>query len=261
MRFYTFGNSSRPVIVMLPGSFSPAGSMAYLYDRLKENYYIIVPEYNGHYENSGNFTTRQKEASEIKNYIKANKLLTLELVYGQSMGAEIAIELLSQLQKDKISVKHAVFDGAPCVRLSKPYRFFMYLKFKTLINMMRNKSVDDVIRWKFLNKFSGGDTESFRSVLVSVKRIAPYITKESIRNESECCYTFDFPRFSEEFQKHMHFFYAREEKAYRACYKYVKAAYPKADYRVESGYGHLTYSIKKTDEYVSWLSDIVKLDA
>lgn len=257
MRFYTFGNCNKPAIIMLSGSFCPADSMVYLYDRLKENYYIIVPEYNGHYENSRNFTTRQREASEIKKYIQENKLLSLELVYGQSMGAEMAIELISQLLQDKITVKHAIFDGAPCVRLSRPYRFFMYQKFKTLISMMRNKSVDDVIQWKFLNKFSGGDTESFRSALVSAKRIAPYITEESIRNESECCYTFDFPKFSPAFQKHMHFFYAREEKAYRACYKYVKKAYPEADYRVESGYGHLTYSIKRTEEYLSWISDIM----
>lgn len=257
MKFHTFGNAGQPAIIMLTGSFCPSDSMAYLYDRLKDNYYIIVPEYNGHYENSKNFTTRQNEASEIKNYIKKNNLLSLELVYGQSMGAEIAIELVSQLLQDNVSVKHAVFDGAPCVRLSGPYRFFMYLKFKMLIDMMRDKTVDDVIRWKFLNKFSNGDTESLRSMLVSAKRISSYITKESIRNESECCYTFDFPEFSAEFQKNMHFFYAREEKAYRACYKYVKAAYPDAGYRVESGYGHLTYSVKKTDEYLSWISDIL----
>ena len=158
-----------------------------------------------------------------------------------------------------ITVKHAALDGAPCVRLSRLYRLFMYLKFKTLINMMRSqiprsRATGYLTQWKFLNKFSGGDTESFRSALVSAKRIAPYITKESIKNESECCYTFDFPQFPMEFQKHMHFFYAKEEKAYRDCYKYVKAAYPEADYRVESGFGHLTYSVRSCRGYLGCMA-------
>lgn len=55
----------------------------------------------------------------------------------------------------------------------------------------------------------------------------------------------------------MHFFYAGEEKVCKSCYKYVKSAYPKANYRIESGYGHLTYSIRNTDEYLAWLSDIL----
>jgi len=54
----------------------------------------------------------------------------------------------------------------------------------------------------------------------------------------------------------MYFFYAKEEKAYRSCYKYVKKAYPDANYKVVSGYGHLTYSVKHTDEYVSRLIEI-----
>lgn len=226
MKFYTYGDSSRPAIIMLSGSFCPAESLAYLYDRLKENYYIVVPEYNGHYAGSKNFTTRHGEAAEIKNYIRENNLLP-ELVYGQSMGAEIAIELVSQLHKDNVEVRHAVFDGAPCIKLSGVY------------------------------KFSNGDTESLRPALESAKKISPCVTKESIRNETECCYTFDFPSFPAEFQKDMHFFYAREEKACKSCYKYVKSAYPKANYRIESGYGHLTYSIRNTDEYLAWLSDIL----
>lgn len=258
MKFYTFGDISRPAIVMLSGSFCPAVSLDYLYGRLKENYYVIVPEYNGHYENSKDFSTRRNEAAEIKDHLARSGLTELALIYGQSMGAEIAIELTSQLLADNIAVKHAVFDGAPCIRLSGVYKYFMYIKFRVMINMMRKKTVDDVISWKFLNQFTNGDTESLRPALESLKKISPYITDASIKNETECCYTFDFPKFSEEFQKNMHFFYAAEEKAYKSCIKHVRSAYPQADYRVENGYGHLTYSVKNTDGYLAWIEDILR---
>jgi hypothetical protein len=76
-----------------------------------------------------------------------------------------------------------------------------------------------------------------------------FITDESIKNENECCYTFDFPKFDEGYQKNLCFFYAKEEKAYRTCIKGVKKAYPYANYKVVSGYGHLTYSAKNTEKY------------
>ena len=73
-------------------------------------------------------------------------------------------------------------------------------------------------------------------MLESLAAVTPYITNGSIKNECECCYTFDFPKFPEAFQHHMHFFYAREEKAYTACFQHVKKAYPEATFRIESGY-------------------------
>ena len=38
----------------------------------------------------------------------------------------------------------------------------------------------------------------------------------------------------------------------------MKKAYPKANYRVESGYGHLTYACKNTEVYVEWMKEICK---
>ena len=88
--------------------------------------------------------------------------------------------------------------------------------------------------------------------------VVPYLTKNSIKNEVECCYTFDFPKLDENMQKHTYFFYGEEEKAYKTCYKLVQKAYPKANYRVEKGHGHMTFSCEYTKEYVAWLQDIIK---
>ena len=54
------------------------------------------------------------------------------------------------------------------------------------------------------------------------------------------------------------FFYGEDEKAYKTCYKLVKKVYPHANYRIEKGHGHMTYSCEYTDEYVNWLQDIIE---
>ena len=60
MKFQTVGEIGNPVIVMLPGSFCPSKGLKYVYEKLQDAYRIILPEYNGHYENS-TFTTTQKK--------------------------------------------------------------------------------------------------------------------------------------------------------------------------------------------------------
>lgn len=254
MRFYEYGEKDKPVIVMLGGSFCPAGAMEYLYSELSRDHHVIVPEYNGHYEGS-EFSTRQGEAAEVRQYLRSKGIDKISMVYGQSMGCEVGMELVSQLLAEGIEVGSAFFDGAPMIKLSRAYKAFMYFKFRTFIKMMRTKSVDEVIGWKFLDKFTAGDTESMHPMIQALADIAPVITDRSIKNENECCYTFDFPGLSEDMQKRVHFFYARAEKAYKTCIRGVKKAYPHAEYTVVDGCGHLSYSVKNTEKYLEMLRE------
>lgn len=117
MKFQTMGNVNNPLIIMLPGSFCPSSSLKYLYENLSDTYQILLPEYNGHDENS-TFTSRQKEAKEIVEYIQKEQIKKIKMVYGQSMGAEIGIELFHQFLQENMEVEYCFFDGAPCTKLS-----------------------------------------------------------------------------------------------------------------------------------------------
>ena len=258
MKFNTFGKNNAPVIIMLAGSFCPGTSMENIYNELMKDHYIIVPDYNGHYEGSKDFTTRQNEAAELAGYIQKQGISSVRLVYGQSMGAEIGIELVSQLAEAGVRVENAVFDGAPCIKLSKAYKMLMLAKFRSMLKVFKGKSIDEAMNIGIVKRFSNGNANSLKEMIVPILGIAQFITDQSIKNEVECCYTFDFPELSENMQKRMHFFYAAEEKAYKTCYKYVKKAYPCANYRVEKGYGHLTYSQINRSEYIQWLRSITE---
>ena len=257
MKFNEFGNKEKPVIIMLSGSFVPGESMKNIYDILKKDFFIIVPDYNGHYENSGTFTTRYNEAEEVKKFLIDNEIKKVDLIYGQSMGTEIGMELLSRLLKEKIEVNKAWFDGAPYIKLSYFYKKFMYFKFKTMINMFRNKSIDEVMNWKFLKQFAGDKIEELRPMIESIMLSAPYLTNESIKNEVECCYTFDFPKMSEEIQKNICFFYGEDEKAYKTCIKNVEKKYPKAKKIIKKDQGHLTYACEYTLEYINLIKQFL----
>lgn len=256
MKFMVMGEKSNPAVIMLTGSFCPGECLENIYSKMKE-YYVIVPTYNGHYEGAKDFTTRENEAEEILHFLASLQIKEIHMIYGQSMGCEVGMELYRQLTRKKITVHHLFFDGAPMIRLSGAYKTFMRFKFSTMIRIFRDKSIDEAMNMKFLKQFAGDKVNSLRPMIESLVAIAPYLTKNTIKNEVECCYTFDFPELSEEMQKCTYFFYGEDEKAYKTCYKYVKKAYPNANYRVEKGQGHITYACEFTNEYVKKLKNII----
>lgn len=258
MKFDVFGKSENPVIVMLAGSFCAGEGLKYVYSQLCGDYCVIAPTYNGVHKGSCDFTTRQNEAKEIADFIVNENIETVKMIYGQSMGSEIGAELIKQLIERGIKVENAFFDGAPMVKLSKVYKAFMLLKFSSMIKLAKKKTADEVLNMGFIKKLGGGKTSSLRPMLEDMAKVVPYISKQTIKNQVECCYTFDFPEFSEETQSRMYFCYGTDEKAYKACYKGVKKAYPNANYIFKNGHGHLTYSIENTDEYVEMLKDICR---
>lgn len=178
------------------------------------------------------------------------------MIYGQSMGAEIAIELFKQLNENQIQVDHCFLDGAPCIKLSYLYKKIMYFKFNQMLKIMKKKDINQILNMKLLKKIARGNTENLKPMIEPMAFAAQFLTKESVKNETECCYTFDFPSFDKETQDRMYFFYGKEEKAYKTCYKGVKKTYPYANFIFKEGYGHLMYSIKKTADYVESLKDI-----
>ena len=93
MRIHTCGVEGRPVIIMLPGSFCNADTMANIITRLKPEFHILAVDYSGQYAGSElPFTSRAGEAEKIIRYLREQSIRSIALVYGQSMGGEMGME-------------------------------------------------------------------------------------------------------------------------------------------------------------------------
>ena len=117
------------------------------------------------------------------------------------------------------------------------------------------------LKYEIDKKIARGNIENLRPMIEPMAVTAQFLSKESVKNETECCYTFDFPLFDKEAQNKMYFFYGKEEKAYKTCYRGVKKAILNQTLFLKKAmdiYGHLMYSIKKTDDYIEILKEICK---
>ena len=129
MRFHPYGEEQKPVVIMLPGSFCNADTMANIITKLVIEFRILAVDYNGQYAGSERpFTSRSGEAAEILLYLREHAISSVALIYGQSMGGEMGMELLSQLKKNGITVGAAFFDGGPFLRFPKAVSKLLVLK-------------------------------------------------------------------------------------------------------------------------------------
>ena len=76
---------------------------------LQKKYHLLVPALPGYdFENDSDYTSVERIASELNDWLKAEGYLELYAVYGCSMGGSIA--LMTALGQ-KIRIRHCVMDG------------------------------------------------------------------------------------------------------------------------------------------------------
>ena len=148
MRIHTCGDERAPVIIMLPGSFCNADTMTNIIAELEAAFRILTVDYNGQYAGSEKpFTSRQGEAEEIIRYLREQAISTVALVYGQSMGGEMGMELIAQCMKNGIAVHAAFFDGGPFLHFPKFVSRLLGNKFKTIVGNLRGKTLEEALRF------------------------------------------------------------------------------------------------------------------
>ena len=186
MRIHTYGEKDAPVIIMLPGSFCNADTMANIITRLERDFHILAVDYNGQYAGSEKpSTSRHGEIEEVIRYLREQSMTSVALVYGQSMGGEMGMELLSQLKKNGFEVWAAFFDGGLFLRFPKFVSTVLGNKFKTIVGNLRGKTLNEALRESAIVKFSGGKLERYSNMLGPICRNAAYMSDETLEREAD----------------------------------------------------------------------------
>ncbi len=117
MNFHTFGCSDNKAIVLIHGVLTPWQMWEYQIDKLKNDFYIIVPALDGHTEeDASEFENVQQEAALIENYIIKNCDSKVYAVCGISMGGVISGVIW---KNNRIKIDKLIMDGAPFLKVPK----------------------------------------------------------------------------------------------------------------------------------------------
>ena len=97
MNFKTYGKKDNKAIILIHGAFVSWKMWSGYIETFKQEYFVIVPILDGHdVENKSIFTTIQKSASDIADYVCKTYGKNVFAVIGISLGGVIATEVLIQ---------------------------------------------------------------------------------------------------------------------------------------------------------------------
>lgn len=131
MKFYEYGDKNSPHIMLIHG----AGWSYWLYLRearlLQDKYHVILPVIDGHgEERTVPYTSTEKIADQLIEYIDSNCDGKLFAVSGVSLGGQITMELLS---RRKNIAQKAIVESGLCI----PQPFL--LKYSIFVNKLLGK--------------------------------------------------------------------------------------------------------------------------
>lgn len=254
MRFQTLGQKGNKTVLCIPGMFCTSESCLPFADLLKDEYYVILPTLDGHYRGSDPLVGGMEEAKKIVSYLQQEKIESLEMLHGTSMGAEIALAVAAICN---IPVKHFFFDGGPFFKFPKVVKFTMFKKFEGLMKKCHGKTEEEALHDPFVKKLGGDDVEHFRGMVREFIQASEFVTKEDIKAVTEICYDCPLPSFKEETQKRFFFLFSKGEPAHMSK-KRVHKNYPYAQYKDYPGNTHCGFQVSKPEQYAKFLKQVLK---
>ena len=178
MDFYTYDNPDHPTLLLLPGLGVSHEIFLPLVELLKEDFHIIAADNDGFLLGKpSRFTSVDDQAAQAIRYVRENLNGRLDVVYGLSLGGKI---LSRMLERDEITIDHAIMDAAPLLPLPKwsvgPLRYYQALNVWTCYHWT------GFWRWLFHSHY-------FDTLLDEVKKVYPSGKTRAVLDGYKSVYT------------------------------------------------------------------------
>lgn len=229
MMIKVYGDEHLPKMLGLHPMTANGECMLHLAGELRERFCIIAPDLTGQGEDTGTFISAEAEAKTLHAWLTDKGWTRLEMVYGASLGATVALELMAM---PGIETKAAVFDGCPLYKNAPMLKWIMTLAF---VKMHRKAvRVPELAKQRMTQLYG--------------PQIGPVMaegfcgmSEESIRGIVAACARCSFHHYPEELEKRMHFEYGSTDMDLKEARKVLPRYYPAASMTVREGYGHCQY--------------------
>ncbi len=247
MNFRTFGNKENPSVMLLHGGGLSWWSLQKHIDALKDEYYVIAATIDGHGEEaSTTFTTIQSCADKIEAYIGLSPYNELYAVCGLSIGAQIAVELMS---RKKDIVKKAVIESA----LVYPMKYTAMM-----IKPMYNLSFG-LIKKEWFAKYQAKALFVPDDMFNQYFEDSKLMSRESLINMSMSNSTYTLPQGLAQSEAEAIIFVGEKElPIMKKSAKLLKDTIAHSRLSTVKNAGHGELSLKYTHKYIELVSEFLK---
>ena len=178
MDFKYFGKEDAPSLLLIPGLGVSYEIFLPLIDLLQDKFQIIAVQVDGFTIGKyTRFTSIDDQAAQVIDFVKAKLDGRLDCAYGLSLGGKI---LSRVLERDEITVDHAILDAAPLLPLPKwlegPLRYYQSVNVWTCYHWA------GFWRWVFHSHY-------FDVLLDECRKVYPYGGRRAVLDGYKSVYT------------------------------------------------------------------------
>jgi len=241
-----YGDRNRPLVLLLaPMMVSGTDLYQLMHPYFKNNYHFIAPDQGGHGKAAA-YISADEEYRELKNYLLAEGLTEIELVYGASLGVAVGYRLF--LDPD-FTVHHAWFDG---VALSSNARFAEWFMKKMFRSRKKKLARTKAEASPSLVRMYGYDfakmmTKNFERITVN-----------DIDAICHACCHYDLRRLTKEEQAKLHLDFGEKDFDLKYSRKTIPVYMPEAQLVIRPGYAHCGYMAAHTKEYTEEIESFIR---
>ena len=240
-----FGPGGRETVMLIHGGGLSWWNYRETAELLQNEYHIVLPILDGHAGSDRPFTTIESNAAEILSFIDGELNGELLLLGGLSLGAQVALEMLSQRSgvcRFAMLESAAVFPSRLTHALIGPAfagsyglisdRRFARLQFRSL--HMREELFEDYYR--------DSCAVSKTDLIAFMKASTAYTLKDAFSGCRAAVHVFAGER---------------ENREIRRSAAAIGAALPGSETHILAGLRHGEFSLNRPAEYVRWLETIL----
>ena len=221
MKFRTLGNPSNPAVLFFHAMGVTGESSEPVANHLQDRYFCILPTSTVYCEGQ-KYASKIDEVRQVEEYLNLQGVEYLELVVASSIGADLAMALLTGT---KLSIGHVFFDGGQFAQIGKGTRRmmtpFLYLAIKSLY-WSKGRTLKQIL-WC--------DDAAIRPYFIAAGKALTYGNLR--RQLSDSLENRPFPPLPEALQKHTYFSFGSIEDHFKYR-EAVKRAYRRRSRRVSA---------------------------
>lgn len=225
MDFKTFGKEGAPTIMLIPGLGVSYEIFLPLIGLLEDRFQIIAAQVDGFTLGcETEFTSIEDQAIQSIKYIKENHDGKLDVAYGLSLGGKILSRIL---ERDEVSINHAVMDAAPLLAL--PAWLIGPLKYLQCANVWSCYHWTGFWRRVFRSHY-------FDVLLDECRKIYPHGGSKAVIDGYTSVYTTGLAKIS---GHEIHYWHGTKEAfVARPQVKHLKSLYPDTRLEIFKGMNH-----------------------
>lgn len=243
MYYLTYGDRSKPAILMIHGMAVTALSCYEKVLPYLKDYYVVLCEVDGHsphareeFGKDSDFTSIKHCCTEIESYVKKELNGRVRMLVGFSMGATIAVSLLG---RRRLHAEQVLLDAAFCVKMG-----FLTPVYTNVFRWgVRRLQAGQTIPKICVEALMGKDNTSILELMYRE------LTGKTIYNVCHEIYTYEIPEGLRHYQGKVTFWHGSRERYPRKTVKLLSGYLYNMTVTVFPNMGHGQFLYDHPEEY------------